>query len=93
MYNYRGGMLASFSSSAVAICLYLLVIFWRYTIWTFWSGLRRNLGGPFSVSPIAQMLDLYVIIGQMTAEYNRRDLWKHRLYIELIILNIAINCI
>jgi len=42
------------------------------------------------VSPMAQMLDLYVMVGRTTAIYSRRDLWKHGPYIELIILDIAI---
>ena len=27
------------------------------------------------------------MVSQITAIYNRRDLWKHRLYIKLTILN------
>ena len=37
------------------------------------------------------MLDPYVIIGRTTAEYNRRDLWKHAPHVELTILDIATN--
>jgi len=72
--SYRGGILASFLSSAVAVRLYPPVILWRQAVWTFWSGLRSDLGGPFSVSPMAQILDLYVMVGRTTAVYSRRDL-------------------
>jgi len=65
---------------------------WRQAVWTFWSSLRSDLGGPFSVSPMAQTLDLYVIVGQTTAVYSRRDLWKHGPYIELTILDNAMYC-
>jgi len=82
--------LASFLSSAVAVCLYPPIILLRQAIWTFWSGLRSNLGGPFLVSPVAQILDPYVIVSRTTAVYSRRDLWKHGPYIELTILDMAI---
>jgi len=36
------------------------------------------------------MLDLYVIVGQTTAIYSRRDLWKYGPHVELTILDIAI---
>ena len=78
--------MASFSSSTVAVRLYPPIILWRQAVWTFWSGLRSDLGGPFSVSPMAQTLDLYVIVGRTTAVYSRRDLWKHGPHIELTIL-------
>ena len=84
--------MASFLSSAVAVRLYLPVILLRQAIWTFWSGLRSDLGGPFLVSLVAQMLDLYVMVGRITAIYSRRDLWKHGPYIELTILDMAIYC-
>ena len=74
IYSYRGGILASFSSSTVAVRLYPPVILWRQAVWTFWSGLRSDLGGPFSDSPIAQILDLYVMVGRTTAVYSRCDL-------------------
>jgi len=74
IYSYRGGILASFLSSAVAVCLYPPVILLRQAIWTFWSGLRSDLGGPFLVSLVAQMLDPYVMVGWITAIYSRRDL-------------------
>jgi len=82
--------LASFSSSAVAVCLYPPIILLRQAVWTFWSGLRSDLGGPFSVSLMAQMLDPYVMVSRTTAVYSRRDLWKHGPYIELTILDIVI---
>ena len=44
------------------------------------------------VSLIAQMLDLYVIVGRTTAMYSRRNLWKYRPHIELMILDNAIYC-
>jgi len=53
IYSYRGGILASFLSSAIAVRLYPPVILLRQTIWTFWSGLRSDLGGPFLVSLVA----------------------------------------
>ena len=53
IYNYRGGILASFLSSTVAIYLYPPIILWRQAVWTFQSGLRSNLERPFLVSPIA----------------------------------------
>jgi len=84
--------LASFLSSAVAVCLYPPVILQRQVIWTFWSGLRSDLGGPFSVSLMAQILDLYVIVGRTTAVYSRRDLWKHGPHVELTILDNAMYC-
>ena len=74
IYSYRGGILASFSSSTVAVCLYPPVILRRQAVWTFWSGLRSDLGGPFSDSPMAQILDPYIMVGRTTAIYNRRDL-------------------
>jgi len=74
----------------VAIRLYPPIILLRQAIWTFWSGLRSDLGGPFSVSLVAQMLDLYVMVGRITAIYSRRDLWKHGPHIELTILDMAI---
>jgi len=74
IYSYRGGILASFLSSAVAVCLYPPIILLRQAVWTFWSGLRSNLGGPFLVSLVAQMLDLYVMVSQTTAVYSRRNL-------------------
>src|SRR6266568_8587201 len=67
IYSYRGGILASFSSSAVAVRLYPPVILQRQAIWTFWSGLRSDLGGPFSDSPMAQILDPYIMVGRTTA--------------------------
>jgi len=84
--------LASFLSSAIAVCLYPPVILLRQAVWTFWSGLRSDLGGPFLVSLVAQMLDPYVMVGRTTAVYSRRDLWKHGPYVELTILDIAIYC-
>ena len=51
--SYRGGILASFSSSAVAVRLYAPIILQRQAVWTFQSGLRSNLGGPFSDSLMA----------------------------------------
>ena len=66
--------MASFLSSTVAVCLYPPIILRRHTIWTFWSGLRSDLGGPFSVLLIAQILDLYVIVGRITAVYSRHNL-------------------
>jgi len=74
--------LASFSRSAAAVRLYPPVILRRHAVWTFWSGLRSDLGGPFSVSLIAQMLDPYVMVGRTTAVYSRRDLWKHGPHVE-----------
>jgi len=82
--------LASFLSSTVAVRLYPPIILLRQAIWTFWSGLRSNLGGPFLVSLVAQMLDLYVIVSRTTAIYSRRNLWKYGPYIELTILDMAI---
>ena len=38
---------------------------------------------------IAQMLDIYVIVGRTTAIYSRRNLWKYGPYIELTILDNA----
>ena len=90
IYSYRGETLASFLSSAVAIYLYLPVILQRQAIQTFWSGLRNDLGGPFLVSLVTQMLDPYVMVGQTTAVYSRRDLQKHRPYIKLTILDMII---
>jgi len=92
IYNYRGGILTSFLSSAVAVRLYPPIMLRRQAVWTFWSGLRSALEGPFSVSPIAQTLDLYVMVSRTTAVYSRRDLWKHRPYVELTILDIAMYC-
>src|SRR6266567_3217823 len=92
IYSYRGGILASFSSSTIAVCLYPPVILQRQAVWTFWSGLKSDLGGPFLVSLVAQILDLYIIVGRTTAIYNRRDLWKYGPHIELTILNMAIYC-
>jgi len=92
IYSYRGGILASFLSSTIAVRLYPPVILLRQAIWTFWSGLRSDLRGPFSVSLVAQMLDPYVIVSRTTAIYSRRDLWKYRPHIELTILDIAIYC-
>ena len=74
IYSYRGGILASFLSSTVAVYLYPPVILQRQTIWIFWSSLRSNLGGLFLDSLIAQILDLYVMVSWTTAIYNRRDL-------------------
>jgi len=74
----------------VAVYLYPPVILLRQAVWTFWSSLRSNLGGPFLVSLVAQMLDLYIMVSRTTAIYSRRDLWKHGPYIELIILDMAI---
>ena len=87
IYSCRGGILASFLSSAVAVRLYAPVILQRQAIWTFQSGLRSNLGGPFLDSLMAQILDLYVMVGRITAVYSRRDLQKYRPYIELTILD------
>jgi len=84
--------LASFLSSTVAVRLYPPVILLRQAVWTFWSGLRSDLGGPFLVSLVAQMLDLYVMVSQTTAMYSRHDLWKYGPYVELTILDIAIYC-
>jgi len=66
--------LASFLSSAMAVRLYPPIILLRQAIWTFWSGLRSDLRGPFLVSLVAQMLDLYVMVSQTTTIYSRRDL-------------------
>jgi len=44
------------------------------------------------VSLVAQMLDPYIMVGQITTVYSRRDLWKHGPYIELTILDMAIYC-
>jgi len=66
--------LAYFLSSAMAVRLYPPVILLRQAIWTFWSGLRSNLGGPFLGSLVAQMLDLYVMVSRTTAIYSRYDL-------------------
>jgi len=74
IYSYRGGILAFFLSSAVAVCLYLPIILLRQAVWTFWSGLRSDLGGLFLVSLVTQMLDLYVMVSRITAIYSRRDL-------------------
>ena len=74
IYSYRGGILASFLNSTVAVYLYPPVILWRQAVWTFWSDLRSNLGGLFLDSPMAQILDLYVMVGRTTAVYSRRDL-------------------
>ena len=74
--------MASFLSSTVAVRLYAPIILRRQAVWTFWSGLRSDLGGPFSDSPMAQILDPYVMVGQTTAIYSRRDLWKHGPYID-----------
>jgi len=41
---------------------------------------------------MAQILDLYVIVGRTTTVYSRRDLWKYGPYIELIILDIVMYC-
>jgi len=41
---------------------------------------------------MAQILDLYVMVGRITAVYSRRDLWKHGPYMELTILDITIYC-
>ena len=76
----------------MAVRLYPPVIPWKQAIWTFWSGLRSNLGGPFSDSPMAQILDLYVTVGRTTAVYSRRDLWKHGPLVELTILGNAMYC-
>jgi len=85
IYSYKGGILASFLSSAVAVRLYPLIILQRQAVWTFWSGLRSDLGGPFSVSPMAQILDPYVMVGRTTAIYSRRDLWKYCFITTLIL--------
>ena len=61
----------------MAVRLYPPIMLRRQAVWTFWSGLRSDLGGPFSVSLMAQTLDLYVIVGRTTAVYSRRGLWKH----------------
>jgi len=71
----------------MAVRLYPPVILQRQAVWTFWSGLRSDLGGPFLVSLIAQTLDLYVMVSWTTAIYNRRNLWKYGPYIELTILD------
>ena len=92
IYNYKGGILASFLSNTMAVRLYPPVIPRRQAVWTFWSGLRSDLRGPFLDSPMAQILNPYVTVGRTTAVYNRRDLWKHRPYIELTILNNVIYC-
>ena len=89
IYSYRGGILASFLSSAVAVRLYPPVILQRQTVWIFWSSLRSDLRGPFLDSLMAQILDLYVIVGRTTAVYSRRDLWKHGPHMELTILDNA----
>ena len=70
--------MASFLSSAIAVRLYPPIILQRQAIWTFWSGLRSALGGPFLDSLMAQILDPYVMVRRTTAVYSRRDLWKHR---------------
>jgi len=93
IYSYRGGILASFSSSAVAVRLYPPIMLRRQAVWTFWSGLRSDLGGPFSVSPMAQTLDPYVIVSRTTAVYSRRDLWKSPLYTKSYILLISFTYI
>ena len=46
-----------------------------------------NVGGPFLDSLIAQILDLYVMVSQITTIYSRRNLQKYRPYIELTILD------
>ena len=38
IYSCKGGILASFLSSTVAIYLYPPVILQRQAIWTFWTG-------------------------------------------------------
>jgi len=76
----------------VAVRLYLPIMLRRQAVWTFWSSLRSDLEGPFLDSFIAQILDLYVMVGRITAIYSRRDLWKYGPYIELTILDIAIYC-
>ena len=73
----------------MAVRLYPPFILQRQAVWTFWSGLKSDLGGPFSDSPMAQTLDPYVMVGRTTAMYNRRNLWKHRPHIELTILDNA----
>ena len=65
IYSYRGGILAFFLSSAVAVRLYPPVILQRQAVWIFWSGLRSDLGGPFLDSPMAQILDPYVMVGRL----------------------------
>jgi len=50
------------------------------------------LGGPFLDSLMAQILDLYVMVGRIIAVYSRRDLWKHGPHIELTILDNAMYC-
>ena len=86
------GILASFLSSAVAVRLYPPIILQRQAIQTFQRGLRSDLGGPFSDSLIAQILDPYVIVGRITAMYSRRNLQKYGPHIELTILDNAIYC-
>ena len=53
IYSYRGGILASFLSSAIAVRLYPPIILQRQAIQTFQSGLRSNLGRPFLDSLMA----------------------------------------
>ncbi len=53
IYSYRGGILASFLSSAIAVRLYPPIILQRQAIQTFQSSLRSDLGGPFLDSLIA----------------------------------------
>ena len=74
IYSYTGGILAFFLSSTVAVRLYPPVVLQRQAVWTFWSNLRSDLGGPFSNSLMAQILNLYVMVGWTTAVYSRRDL-------------------
>ena len=90
IYRYRGGMPASFLSSAMAVCLYPPIILQKQAIWTFWSGLRSNLERPFLVPLMAQILDLYIIVSQTTTIYSRRDFQKYGPYIELTILDIVV---
>ena len=73
IYSYRGGILASFLSSTVAIRLYPPIMLQRQAIQTFQSGLRSNLGGPFLVSLMAQILNLYIMVGWITTIYSRRN--------------------
>ena len=76
----------------MAVRLYPPVILQRQAVWTFWSGLRSDLGGPFSDSPIAQILDPYVMVGRTTTVYSRRDLWyPHTILYLLISLPNALN--
>jgi hypothetical protein len=41
---------------------------------------------------MAQILDLYVMVGQTAAVYSKRDLWKHGPHMELTILDNVIYC-